>query len=100
MDSSIVKKELVAIIKTIQDKSGNECPEIDGATVPLDDLEKFCTKRAVLATSKLAKKLKVDIPAKDNLFFDKKTETLRSIDQIVAKICAYPVLKSDEEAAA
>jgi len=100
MDSISVKQELVAIVKMIQDKSGNKCQEIDGSTVPLEDLEKFCTKRAVLATSKLAKKLKIDIPAKDNLFFDKETETLHSIDEIVAKVCTYPMSKSDKEAAA
>lgn len=100
MDSNTVKEELIAIIKVIQDKSANECPELGGATIPLEDLEKFCTKRAILVTSKLAKKLKIDIPAKDNLFFDNETETLRSIDEIVAKVCTYPASKSDEEAAA
>lgn len=99
MDQATAKKELAEIIRMIQEKSGNHCPELTGETKPLDDVEKFCTKRAVLAISKIAKKLHLDIPVKENLFFDKETESALTIDQIAAKICKYPAAASGQDAA-
>lgn len=100
MDRATVKKELVGIITTIQKKSGYTCPEFTGETKPLKDVEQFCSKVAVLTTSKLAKKLEIDIPAKENIFIDKKTKAALTIDQIVAKVCKFPSMSAAQEAAA
>ena len=100
MDSANAKSELVKVIQEIQSKSGLDCPTLTGSTKPLDDVEEFCSKIAILATSKLAKRLKLEIPEKDNVFFDVKSKVKFTLDQTVEKLCGYKAAKSGKEAAA
>jgi len=100
MDSATAKSELVRVIKEIQSNSGLNCPELTGSTKPLDDVDEFCSKVAILATSKLAKRLEIDIPVKENVFFDVNSKVNFTLDQAVQKLCGYQAVKVGKEAAA
>ncbi len=54
MDTAELKEKLIAVLGQIQVDSGLECPEITGATKPVESLPKFDSKVWAVATSNLA----------------------------------------------
>jgi len=64
-----VKTKLIDVIRKIQTAGGyKDGATIANDTVPLDGLEGFDSKLAPIATRRLAKELKIDIPKKLNIF--------------------------------
>ena len=100
MTQEDVKQALMNIIQEIQAKLEHECPPLDGETSPLKDIPKFDSKLGVLATARLAQKLEVDIPHKENIFVDEKTKAKLSLDAIAVKVCAIAKPLSGKEQAA
>lgn len=87
MEAKQVEKALVSVIKEIQTNSGLACPELNGATIPAQQVPKFDSKVWIAATTMVSGNLGVTIPDDANIFYDKKAKTALNVSQIVDLIC-------------
>lgn len=91
MDCELVKAKLIDVIGKIQTAGGyKDGSGIKDDTVPLDGLEGFDSKLAPIATRRLARELKIEIPKKQNIFRDGGRAKGRklSIAEIAAAVAA------------
>lgn len=82
-----VREQLIGVLRTIQVNSGLACPPLDGATKPVEDLEKFNSKVWAPAIAMLALALGVDIADDINIFVAEDGERALSIDEAAALVC-------------
>lgn len=100
MTPAEIQKELVMIIKDIQQASGLECPALDGGVVPANEVPKFDSKIWIAATANLEVAIGVDLPKKLNIFIDANTKEPLALGQIVELVCSQlSSIKAAEEAA-
>jgi hypothetical protein len=100
MDPATLKKALIAVLEQIQVDSGLECPQLTGATKPVENLPKFDSKVWPVATTIFATEIGATIPNDVNIFFDEMTKLPRSIDEAAAFVCDLLKKQSAKEAAA
>lgn len=100
MDAKKVENALTGVIRDIQQNSGLDCPNLNGQTVPAEQVPKFDSKIWIAATTLLAGKLGVSIPEDKNIFYDKQSKSALTIDRIVELVCSIAVAKGTSEDAA
>ena len=94
------RQALMGVLKDIQARSGLDCPSLDGTVVPPKALEKFDSTVWPAATTLVARKLGVTIPADVHIFGGEKGGPLLTIDQSATLICAKSQSKTPIKAAA
>ena len=97
METKHVEKALVGVIKEIQANSGLDCAELNGGTVPAEQVPKFDSKVWIAAMTMISGSLGATIPHDANIFYDKKTKTALNINQIVHLICDVAVNNGSSE---
>ena len=100
MDSNLLREKLVSVLVQIQTQSGLECPPLTGEIRPVEDIPQFDSKVWPVAISDLAEEIGVHIDKDVNVFSDKKTESNRTIDEIVAFVCQLLKDQLEEDRAA
>jgi hypothetical protein len=100
MDPISVKQKLIAVLGQIQADSGFDCPPLTGTTKPVESIPKFDSKIWPVATTILATEVGTPIPNDVNIFVDDTTKSPRSIDEIVAFVCALQKKQAEKETAA
>ena len=100
MDANLLRKKLIEVLIQIQTDSGLECPPLTGETKPVKDIPKFDSKISLVAISNLANEIGVHIGNGVNIFFDKKTKSYRTIDEIVAFVCELLENQTEKDKAA
>jgi hypothetical protein len=100
MDPATLKEKLIAVLSQIQADSGLECPPLDGATKPTENLPQFDSKVWPVATTILATEIGEVIPNDMNIFFDYVTKLPRTIDETAAFICIFLKKQNEKDAAA
>ena len=100
MDANLLREKLIAVLIQIQTDSGLECPPLTGETKPVKDIPKFDSKISLVAISNLANEIGVHIGNDVNIFFDKKTKSHRTIDEIVAFVCELLENQTEKDKAA
>ena len=68
MDPEWVKTKLVEVLRKIQRDGGYEDADIVVSAIPLDDLEGFDSKVAVVSIKRLARVLGITIPKNKNIY--------------------------------
>lgn len=86
MDKNSVREALVATLKEVQALMGQQCPELKGSTVPINDLPKFDSKVWPVALGLVGLKLKADVPVDVNVFRQEQTRIPHTIEQTVTAI--------------
>lgn len=87
MNPATLMEKLIAVIVQIQVDSGLDCPQLTGATKPLDNVPGFDSKVWPVATTILSMEIGAPIPDDMNIFVDETTKIPRSIDEITASVC-------------
>ncbi|WP_419943488.1 hypothetical protein [Candidatus Palauibacter sp.] len=87
MNPATLMEKLIAVIVQIQVDSGLDCPQLTGATKPLDNVPGFDSKVWPVATTILSMEIGAPIPDDMNIFVDETTKIPRSIDEIAASVC-------------
>jgi hypothetical protein len=82
------RSAVMTVLKTIQDRSGLPCPELDGTVIPPKILEKFDSTVWPAATTMIARALGVLIPHDIHIFGGEKGKPLLTIEQTANVICA------------
>lgn len=100
MDPAALKEKLIAVLSQIQADSELECPDLTGATKPVESIPKFDSKVWPVATTILATEIGATIPDDVNIFFDETTKLPRSIDETAAFVCKLLNKQGEKEAAA
>jgi hypothetical protein len=100
MDATTVKEKLITVLGQVQADSGLECPPLNGATKPVEDIPKFDSKVWPPATTILATEIGASIPNDVNIFIDETTKLARSIDEIAAFVTELLKQTEKEVAAA
>lgn len=100
MDPTAMKEKLIAVVSQIQADSGLDCPQLTGATKPIENLPKFDSKVWPVATTILATELGTTIPNDVNIFVDETTKLPRSIDETAAFVCDLLKKQAETETAA
>ena len=100
MDPATLKQQLIAVLAQIQVDSGLECPQLTGATKPVENMPKFDSKVWPVATTILATGIGASIPNDVNIFIDESTKLPRMIDETAAFVCDLLKKQSKQEAAA
>jgi hypothetical protein len=98
VDEITIKAKLIEVLQTIQTLSGEECPPLDGATRPVEALQKFTSKIWPVAAGLLGVAIGKLIPCEANIFVDEDTKKPLSIDETVALVCDV-IAKLDEREA-
>lgn len=84
-----IEKNLKEIIEEVQTQSSLDCRFLKRDTVPAIDLPDFDSKIWIIVTSMLSEKTGIEIPAGENIFFDKDTKKpldIEAISRLVANI--------------
>ena len=100
MDANSVKAKLIEVLQTVQSLSGEDCPEINGATKPVDALPKFTSKIWPVAAGMLGIALGKSIPCEANIFVDEQSKAPLAINQTVALVLKILEKQDAEEVAA
>ena len=100
MDPATLKEKLIAVVAQIQSDSDLECPPLNGATKPVENIPKFDSKVWPVATTILAMEIGATIPNDVNIFVDETTNLARSIDEIAAFVCTLLKKQGEKEVAA
>lgn len=95
MNAALVKKKLVEVLQIIQSTSGLECPPINGATKPIEELPKFDSKIWPVATGMLATELGISIADDVNIFRQEKGCVALTIEETVAMVMSLAEPDSD-----
>lgn len=89
MDRDECKARLIEVLSKIQ-AAGHfaDGENIDGGTVPLDELEGFDSNLAPVATRRLCRELDIDIPTERNIFREAGRSSGRklTVDEIAADL--------------
>lgn len=86
MDQDDVRKALISVLKTIQKRSGLDCPVLGESDIPPKVLDKFDSTVWPVATTLVARKLGVIIPNDVHIFGGEKGKPLLTINQSAALI--------------
>ena len=97
MDSSLIQRNLVEVLQTIQTTSELECPPLQGGTKPLEDLPEFDSKIWPVAIGMLGMKLGITIPSDTNIFRQDDSTVALTIDEIVVKVNAIAEVSAGKE---
>ena len=97
MDPNIVKAKLIEVLQAVQSLSGEDCPEIDGTTRPVESLPKFTSKIWPVAAGMLGIALGKSIPCEANIFVDEQSKQPLAINQTVALVLKILETQDDEE---
>jgi len=81
---SEAKEILTQVLVEIQELGGEEVPEIDDRTCPMEDLADFDSLGAVEAVTRLSERLSEEL---DPTLFWEKVGTLLTVGEIVDRIC-------------
>lgn len=81
---SEAREILTQVLVEIQELGGEEVPEIDDETCPMEDLADFDSLGAVEAVTRLSERLSEEL---DPTLFWKKDGTLLTVEEIVDRIC-------------
>lgn len=100
MDPTALKDTLIAVLGQIQTDSGLECPPLNGATKPVEDLPKFGSEVWPVATTIFATEIGATIPNDVNIFVDETTKLPRSIDETTIFVCDLLRKQGEQKAAA
>lgn len=84
-DLERVRCALIAVIEEIQSDIDLECPQLEGGTVPLDEVPDFDSIVVPVVTSLLAERTGIEIPDDMNIFVDQ-DGTVRSIDEVARTV--------------
>jgi len=87
MDAVVVKEKLIAVLVEIQAQSGLQCPPLSGSVRPVESLPQFNSKIWAVATSLLADQIGAAIPNDANIFVNKNTKQLLTIDEAAELVC-------------
>ncbi len=87
MDMEVIKQTLIAVLGQVQVDSGLECPQLTGATRPVEHIPQFDSKVWPVATTILATEISAPIPNDVNIFIDDVTKAPRSIDEVTTFVC-------------
>jgi len=85
MDKTTATKAVTEVLTQIQTGQKLECPPLNGEIKPLRDLVRFDSPMSIAATGMIARKLKITIPPKTNVFGDKTGKF--TIDKISGILC-------------
>lgn len=96
MNAALVRQKLVEVLTEIQAASGLECPPLDGALKPVEDLPEFDSKIWPVAIGILAAKLEITIADDVNIFRQDKSCIALTLDQTIELVVA--IANSQEEA--
>lgn len=86
MNAVHVQVKLVEVLQHIQAASGLECPQITGATKPLEALPQFDSKIWPVAIGMLAAELGIAIADDVNIFCREKGCVSLTVDETVAMV--------------
>jgi hypothetical protein len=87
MEVAAVKQSLMAVLAEIQEQSGLACPPLTGTFRPVESLPEFSSKMWAVATSLLADKIGASIPNDANIFMNKNTKQVFTIDEAAELVC-------------
>ena len=97
MSGEKVSARVITVLGQIQADSGLECPPLNGASKPIEDLPQFDSKVWPVAMTLIASELGTPIPNDMNIFVDPKTKQPLSIDQVAGMVLE---LRTQEKTAA
>lgn len=87
MNRDDVMREVLSVLRHVQARTpGITCIEITGSTRPLEDIEKFDSKRWTAARDIIGENLGIALTGEQ--IFRQGRSTPRTVDQIVDRICA------------
>ncbi len=89
MNPQTIIDKLTGVLEQIQSLSGEDCPPINGDTKPTKDLPEFDSKMWPVATGMLASSLGATIPYDMNIFRDKQTKAVRTMNEIGAFLAHF-----------
>lgn len=97
MNPAEATKAVHQVLLQIQSGQNLDCPSLNDLIRPLHDLRKFDSPMSLLATGMVGRKLGLVIPAKTNIFGDKKG--LYTIGEAVALLCNFAEAQKGKELA-
>ena len=80
-----VRRAVIGVLTELQQLRGEEVPDVDDETCPLEDLEGFDSVSAVEATTRLEDELGLTLDAK--LFWEKGDGKPLGVGEIADRIC-------------
>lgn len=79
-------KEVVDVLKTVQELSGRQVGEITGSTCPIGDLDQFDSLNGVEASVELSSRLGFELPGVNAFVNETGTKAL-TVNEIAEAIC-------------
>ena len=86
METGLIRSALIDVLQHIQVTSELECPLLNGASKPIEELPKFDSKIWPVAVGILGVKLGITIASDVNIFRQDDSCNALTIDEIVEKV--------------